>query len=159
MNFDNNIPIYIQIVETVKIQIISGILEPGERLLSVREMALQMKVNPNTIQKALQELEELKLIYTERTNGKFITTDEKLIKKYKEENLLCTEFGSIVKYGNQNNIRTDYYLNAANDYTISKYLGLNSKSVTISIEADNNQINDIKNKEQINTICSLFFTI
>jgi len=85
MNFDNNIPIYIQIVESLKIQIISGILKPGARLLSVREMALQMKVNPNTIQKALQELEELKLIYTERTNGKFITTDEKLIKKYKEE--------------------------------------------------------------------------
>ena len=67
---------------------------------------------------------------------------------YKNENLLCTEFGSIVKYGNNNNIRTDYYLNAANDHTISKYLSLNSKSVTISIEADNLQINDIKNKEQ-----------
>ena len=69
-------------------------------------------------------------------------------KEYKNENLLCTEFGSIVKYGNNNNIRTDYYLNAANDHTISKYLSLNSKSVTISIEADNLQINDIKNKEQ-----------
>ena len=68
--------------------------------------------------------------------------------EYKNENLLCTEFGSIVKYGNNNNIRTDYYLNAANDHTISKYLSLNSKSVTISIEADNLQINDIKNKEQ-----------
>jgi len=67
---------------------------------------------------------------------------------YKEENLLCTEFGSIVKYGKENNIRTDYYLNAANDHTISKYLSLNAKSVTISIEADNIQINDIKNKEQ-----------
>ena len=69
-------------------------------------------------------------------------------KEYKQENILCTEFGSIVKYGNENNIRTDYYLNAANDHTISKYLGLNSKSVTISIEADNLQINEIKNKEQ-----------
>lgn len=68
--------------------------------------------------------------------------------EYKEENLLCTEFGSIVKYSNNNNIRTDYYLNTANDHTISKYLELNSKSVTISIEADNLQINDIKNKEQ-----------
>ena len=67
---------------------------------------------------------------------------------YIGENLLCTEFGSIVKYGKENNIRTDYYLNATNDHTISKYLGLNSKSVTISIEADNIQINDIKNKEQ-----------
>ena len=69
-------------------------------------------------------------------------------KEYKNENLLCTEFGSIVKYGKENNIRTDYYLNVANDHTISKYLNLNSKSVTISIEADLEQINNIKNKEQ-----------
>ena len=92
------------------------------------------------------------------------TTEEELYNKYKDkniylrldrvleqhpsyigENLLCTEFGSIVKYGKNNNIRTDYYLNAANDHTISKYINLNSKSVTISIEADNIQINDIKN--------------
>ena len=73
-------------------------------------------------------------------------------KEYKNENLLCTEFGSIVKYGNENNIRTDYYLNAANDHTISKYLGLNSKSVTISIEADKDKLNNIKNKEQSEVI-------
>lgn len=83
--FDNNIPIYIQIVEKIKIDIISGKLISGERLPSVREFALQMKVNPNTIQRALSELEELGLIYTERTNGKFVTDNIKLIKKYKEE--------------------------------------------------------------------------
>lgn len=83
--FDNNTPIYIQLVEQFKIYIISGKLKPGERLLSVRELALEIKVNPNTMQKALVELEELKLIYTERTNGKFVTNDEKLIKKYKEK--------------------------------------------------------------------------
>ena len=84
-NFDNNIPIYIQLVEQLKIYIISGKLKPASRLPSVRELALQTKVNPNTIQKALAELEELKLIYTERTNGKYITNDEELINKYKEE--------------------------------------------------------------------------
>lgn len=73
-------------------------------------------------------------------------------KEYKNENLLCTEFGSVVKYSNENNIRTDYYLNAANDHTISKYLGLNSKSVTISIEADKDKLNKIKNKEQSEVI-------
>lgn len=81
--FDNNIPIYIQLVEQLKICIISGKIKPGERLPSVREFALQTKVNPNTMQKALTELEELKLIYTERTNGKFVTEDKKLIEKYK----------------------------------------------------------------------------
>ena len=83
--FDNNIPIYIQLVEQLKNHIISGNIKPGERLPSVRELALQTKVNPNTMQKALVELEELSLVYTERTNGKYVTTDTSLINKYKEE--------------------------------------------------------------------------
>ena len=82
--FDNNIPIYIQLVEQLKIYIISGSILPGERIPSVRDLALQTKVNPNTMQKALSELEGLKLIYTERTNGKFVTTDKGLIDKYKK---------------------------------------------------------------------------
>lgn len=84
-DFDNNIPIYIQLVEQLKIYIISGKIASGKRLPSVRDLALQTKVNPNTMQKALVELEELKLIYTERTNGKFVTTNQKLIDKYKKE--------------------------------------------------------------------------
>ena len=84
-DFDNNTPIYIQLVEQIKTFIISGNLKPGERLPSVRDLALQIKVNPNTMQKALSELEELKLIYTERTNGKFVTNDQKLIDKYKDK--------------------------------------------------------------------------
>ena len=84
-NFDNNVPIYIQLVEQLKIYIISGKRSPGERLPSVRELALQTKVNPNTMQKALVELEELKLVYTERTNGKYVTNDRKLIDKYKKK--------------------------------------------------------------------------
>ena len=83
--FDNNIPIYLQLVENLKNYIISGRLKPGERLPSVRDLALSLKVNPNTLQKALAELEDLKLVYTERTNGKYITTDEKLIEKLKIE--------------------------------------------------------------------------
>ena len=83
--FDNNIPIYIQLIEQFKIFIISGKISPGDRMLSVRELANMVKVNPNTIQKALVELEELGLIYTERTNGKYVTNDKKLINKYKKE--------------------------------------------------------------------------
>ena len=85
---ENNIPIYIQLVEQLKIYIISGEIKPGERLSSVRDLALQTKVNPNTMQKALVELEELSLVYTERTNGKYVTTDTSLIDKYKERLLL-----------------------------------------------------------------------
>ncbi|HBA37154.1 MAG TPA: GntR family transcriptional regulator [Firmicutes bacterium] len=83
--FDNNIPIYIQLVEQLKISIVSGNLKSGERLPSVRELALQTQVNPNTMQKALSELEDLGLVYTERTNGKYVTKDQKLIDKLKSE--------------------------------------------------------------------------
>ena len=81
--FDNERPIYLQIVELIKLDIISGKINKGDKLLSVREYALLYKVNPNTMQKALMELEREKLIYTERTNGKYVTTNEKLIERLK----------------------------------------------------------------------------
>jgi len=83
--FDNNLPIYVQLVEQLKIFIISGRYQVGEKIPSVRELASKAKVNPNTMQKALQELESLKLIYTERTTGKYITTDKKVIENLKNE--------------------------------------------------------------------------
>ena len=83
--FDNNIPIYIQLLEYLKIYLISGVFKPGEKLPSVREFSSTFKVNPNTMQKALAELESESLIYTERTNGKYVTNDIKLILKLKDE--------------------------------------------------------------------------
>ena len=83
--FDNKIPIYVQLVEKIKILVISGKLSPGERLPSVREWSLRFQVNPNTLQKALMELEEDGLIFTERTNGKYVTTDPERVSFYREE--------------------------------------------------------------------------
>ena len=83
--FDNNIPIYIQVLEYMKIYLISGIFKCGEKLPSVRDFSTTFKVNPNTMQKALAELENMNLIYTERTNGKYVTNDKKVIEKLKDE--------------------------------------------------------------------------
>jgi len=83
-NFNNDRPIYIQLLEQLQVFIISGKILPGDKLPSVRELATISASNPNTVQRALMELENLGLIYTERTNGKFVTTDKKLINKYKE---------------------------------------------------------------------------
>ncbi len=83
--FDNNIPIYIQVLEYIKIYLISGVFKCGEKLPSVREFSSTFKVNPNTMQKALAELESMKLIYTERTNGKYVTNDKRLIEKLKND--------------------------------------------------------------------------
>lgn len=82
--FDNDKPIYLQMVELIKIEIISGRLKCGEKIPSVRELAVQAKVNPNTVQKALAELERCGLIYTERTNGKFVTENKSIIKAYRD---------------------------------------------------------------------------
>ena len=84
-NFENNVPIYIQLLEYMKIYLISGVFKCGEKLPSVREFATTFKVNPNTMQKALAELENMGLIYTERTNGKYVSGDEKIIDKLKDE--------------------------------------------------------------------------
>ena len=83
--FDNNIPIYIQVLEYMKIYLISGVFKCGEKLPSVREFATNFKVNPNTMQKALAELESLNLIYTERTNGKYVTKNQAIINRLKYE--------------------------------------------------------------------------
>ena len=79
-NFNNEVPIYLQIVEIVMKDITNGILKGGEKIPSVREYAMKFTVNPNTIVKSLQILEENKLIYTDRTNGKFVTKDTNIIK-------------------------------------------------------------------------------
>ena len=69
----------------IKNDIIKGALSPGEKLPSIRDLAITYKVNPNTVSKALSELENISLIYTERTNGKYVSSDISLINKYKEE--------------------------------------------------------------------------
>lgn len=85
VTFDNNIPIYLQVLEYIKIYIMSGVFKYGEKLPSVREFSNSFKVNPNTMQKALTELESLNLIYTERNNGKYVTKDVKVVEKLKDE--------------------------------------------------------------------------
>ena len=84
-SFENSIPIYIQLLDYMKIYLISGVFKTGEKLPSVREFATTFKVNPNTMQKALAELENMNLIYTVRTNGKYVTKDNKVIEKLKDE--------------------------------------------------------------------------
>lgn len=103
-DFDNIRPIYIQIIEYVKLDIISNRLNKGEKIPSVREYATIMKVNPNTVQKALIELEREQLIYTERTNGKYVTNDDELINKIKDE-IISNKLDSLIN--DLNNIGID----------------------------------------------------
>ncbi|NLY53444.1 MAG: GntR family transcriptional regulator [Firmicutes bacterium] len=83
--FDPALPIYTQIMEWFKRLILSGKLSPGEKVPPVRELALQLGVNPNTLQRAMSELEREGLLYTERTAGRFVTEDSALIASLREE--------------------------------------------------------------------------
>lgn len=85
MNFDNNLPIYIQIGDYIKRQIISGELKEGEKLPSVRDTAKEFKVNPNTVQRSYQELERENLVFTQRGMGTFVTEDKDIIKNLKKD--------------------------------------------------------------------------
>ncbi|MHB8130019.1 MAG: GntR family transcriptional regulator [Mobilitalea sp.] len=80
---DSERPVYIQLIEQIQAGIISGYYKPGDKLPSVRDLAADATVNPNTMQKALVDLERTGLIFTNRTSGRFITSDEAMIKKLK----------------------------------------------------------------------------
>ncbi len=84
-NFQNDRPIYTQLLEQIRLRIISGAYQAGSRLPSVRELASEAAVNPNTMQKALSELEQSGLIYSQRTSGRYVTEDTSMIEQVKKE--------------------------------------------------------------------------
>ena len=115
--FDEDKTIYKQLVEKLKLQIILGFFKPGDKLPSVRELSSIIRVNPNTIQRSLSELEDVGLIFTKRTSGKFVTENQKIIHQIKKE--LAIE-------------KTDKFINDMNE------LGLNKNEVIKLLEGRKN---------------------
>lgn len=124
-DFDPAIPIYTQIVDEFKRRIFRQELLPGEKVPPVRELAQGLGVNPNTLQRAMSELEREGLLYTERTAGRFVTTDRALISSLRdaliatvvqgfmtELNALCCSpreiAGLLQKYGGECNERNSF---------------------------------------------------
>lgn len=87
MLFNENEPIYIQVYNHILIQIATGKYPVGEKIPSVRELSIKLKINPNTISKALKELENLNIIYVKRGIGNFVSEDEDKIRSLKEDML------------------------------------------------------------------------
>lgn len=84
-SFSNDLPIYAQLIEQIKVGIATGVFPPGGRLPSVRELAMEAGVNPNTMQRALSQLETEGLLYSQRTAGRFVTQDDARIDVMKRE--------------------------------------------------------------------------
>ena len=99
-NLDSSRPIYLQIIERVQMDVITGRYQPGDKLPSVRDLAQEAAVNPNTMQKALSELERSGLIYSQRTSGRFITEDKELIHQMQKE-LAAAEVSAFVAHMKQ----------------------------------------------------------
>lgn len=95
IKFSNDKPIFIQLAELIKSEIMSKKYLTGEKLPSVREFAFEFQVNPNTVQKALQILEDDGLIITDRTNGKFVAENIKLLESHKNK-LISQEVDSFI---------------------------------------------------------------
>ena len=83
--FKNGIPIYTQIIDEMTMRIASGAYQPGEKLPSVRDLAMGAGVNPNTMQRALAELERRGLVFSERTSGRFVTKEDGVLKELHED--------------------------------------------------------------------------
>ena len=96
MKFNDNLPIYIQIMDLIKKRIILGELKEGEKLASVRELSTELTVNPNTIQRSYQELERENLVFTQRGMGTFVTEDKNIIDELKN-NMAASIVGEFLK--------------------------------------------------------------
>lgn len=93
---DKDRPIYIQLVEELQSRIVSGRYPPGSKVASVRDLAAEAAVNPNTMQRALAELEQNGLLRAERTSGRFVTEDAALIASVRKE-LAREKIGAFVR--------------------------------------------------------------
>ncbi|MBQ1394849.1 MAG: GntR family transcriptional regulator [Lachnospiraceae bacterium] len=82
--FKSGIPIYLQIISLLKMKIAAGELPPGSQVQPVRELAMEAGVNPNTMQRALTQLEQEGLLYTQRTSGRFVTEDKQVLKEMRK---------------------------------------------------------------------------
>ncbi len=117
--FHDSTPIYLQLVDRLQLMIANGTYPPGSKMPAVRELALEAGVNPNTVQRAMSELERAQLLFAQRTSGRFVTTDEEMLKQLKtqlSENHISHLFNQL----NQLGFETDEIVKAVQNYALDK---------------------------------------
>ena len=100
--FESGLPIYRQLVDRIRMMIAGGEFKPGDRIPAVRELALEAGVNPNTMQKALAQLEKDGLIFSQRSAGRFVTQDGETLRALRQElgkGYISTMFENLRKLG------------------------------------------------------------
>lgn len=115
MEFKDNIPIYLQIEQYLYRQIALGKMKAGEKIPSVRKLALELTVNVNTVQRALQELNTQGILYTKRGEGNFVTEDTELLSKTKQS-LINNELDEFVQNMEKLGVKKDKLVSTLTEY-------------------------------------------
>lgn len=115
MEFKDNIPIYLQIEQYLYRQIALGKMKAGEKIPSVRKLALELTVNVNTVQRALQEMNTQGILYTKRGEGNFVTEDTELLSKIKQS-LINNELDEFVQNMEKLGIKKDKLVSTLTEY-------------------------------------------
>ncbi|BDR60526.1 GntR family transcriptional regulator [Lactobacillus xylocopicola] len=115
MEFKDNIPIYLQIKQYLYRQIITGKLQPGKKIPSVRDLAVQLTVNVNTVQRALQQMNVEGILYTKRGEGNFVTSDTDLLAQTKQK-LINSELAKFVQSMKELGVESDQVSTILQEY-------------------------------------------
>ena len=115
MEFKDNIPIYLQIEQYLYRQIALGKMKAGEKIPSVRKLALELTVNVNTVQRALQEMNTQGILYTKRGEGNFVTEDTELLSKTKQS-LINNELDEFVQNMEKLGVKKDELVSTLTEY-------------------------------------------
>ena len=113
--FESTKPIYLQIMDLIKKEIATGKLPPGSQMASVRELAMQYQVNPNTVQRALSELEREGLVKSDRTIGRFINDQNEMVKALKNQ-MIEEVIGDFIKKTSELNIEENEICSLIENY-------------------------------------------
>ena len=109
IDYHDKRPIYEQVIERFQMLILNGALEPDTQLPSVRSLAVDLSINPNTIQRAYSELERRGLIYSIKGRGNFVSSQKDVVKEQQE--LLLEDLKAQLKICKESGIESDYILN------------------------------------------------
>lgn len=118
--FHDEAPIYLQIMEQIKRQIATGLLNPGDKIPAVRELAIEAGVNPNTMQKALSELEREGLLYSQRTSGRFVSDNREDTRNLQQElvvQYMQTFMMNMTKMGYSPKQSAESYMEYVNEFS------------------------------------------
>ena len=114
MEYESNIPIYLQVIEDIKSKLVTGELKTGDKLPSNNELAVLYKINPNTVQRIYKELESQGICYTKRGLGTYIIDDDELIRSVKTD-IVCTLIINFLKKMQSLGFSPDDTINIIND--------------------------------------------